>query len=99
MKCKGNKETALFCCLSYVLILPLCICRKDYSHIISDEGNKTSVTALQIFLLSEIQSILCLNDNICCKTRGIQNLSDVLNSALKTQFKLKKLQSMWCSAP
>lgn len=60
---------------------------------INNEENKTSVTALHSFLLSEIQCILCLNGNICCKTREIQTLSDVLNSVLKTQFKLKNFRA------
>lgn len=62
--------------------------------IIKDEENKTSATALHNFLLSQIQSLLSLKGNICHKTREIQNLSDVLNSALRKQFNLKKLQSM-----
>lgn len=67
------------------------------SDIIKDEENK-SITALHSLLLSEIKSLLCLNGNIFCKTTEIQNLYDVLNTTLKKQFNLKKLQSMCCSA-
>lgn len=67
--------------------------QKRPSDFIKNEENKTLPTTLHNFLLPQIQS-LCLKGSICHKTREIQNLSDVLNSALKKEFNLKKPQSM-----